>query len=171
VDPTLRSVPADRSLRIEALLERARRLSGPEIRVLVGAVRGEGRPGERDPAEGERRGARNRVISIATRRSGLAREARALGDLSASAVQAAAERPGGAGSRDRLGLLCDAKLAVADAALAILLEDHLSADVAGRLSLPFDRATAITSGADGPPGPRPGLPPAAPAPLLVTEAP
>ena len=140
-------------MRIEAVLERAARLSGPEIRLLAGAFRGEGGPGERDPSEGERRHSRNRVISLATRRSGLACEARTLGSLAALAVQSSAERPEGAGPRDRLGLLCDAKLAVADAALAILLEGHLSRDMAGRLSLPFDLAVAVDPTRARPPDP------------------
>jgi hypothetical protein len=131
-------VPADRLIRIEAILERARQLSGADILALVGAYRGECRPGERDALEGEQRRRRARIISIATARSGLSRQAH---DVQASAVRSAAEQHREAGRLGPLGLLHDAELAVADAALAVLLEDHLSKEIAALLGQPFEEAT------------------------------
>jgi hypothetical protein len=139
MDSTLRSVPADRPARIEAILERARQLGGAEIPVL--ASRGEGCAGERDRLQCERQRRRARAISIAIARSGLWREAGQLQAAAAAAVRSAAEREWGADRLRPLGLLFDAELSAADAILAVLLEDHLSVEWASLLRHPFERAT------------------------------
>ena len=145
MDSTLRSVPADRPARIEAILERARQLGGAEIPVL--ASRGEGCAGEQDRLKFERWRTRARVISIAVARSGLSRQAGQLQAAAASAGRSAAERQWGADRLGPLGLLFDAEMAAADAVLAVLLEDHLSEEVASLLRLPFERATTGAAGA------------------------
>ena len=139
MDPPPRSVPADRPARIEAILERARQLSGAEIPVL--ASRGEDRAGEQDRLTCERRRKRARAISIAVARSGLSRQAERLQAAAAAAVRSAAERNWGADRLGSLGLMFDAEMAAADAVLAVLLEDHLSEAVASLLRQPFERAT------------------------------
>ena len=142
MDLTSRSAPADRLARIETVLERARQLSGTEFPRLVFAFRGEARPGEQGRLEGERRRTRSRAISIAIARSGLARQSDQLKGAAAAAVRSAAERQWKTDGLRTLGLLFDAELAAADAVLAVLLEDHLSAEMARLLSQPFDRATS-----------------------------
>jgi hypothetical protein len=142
MDLTSRSAPADRLARIEAVLERARLLTGTELPKLVFAFRGEGRAGEQDRLVGERRRTRSRAISIAIARSGLARQADQLKGAAATAVRSAAERHWKTDGLKTLGLLFDAELAAADAVLAVLLEDHLSVEMARLLSQPFERATS-----------------------------
>jgi|NGEPerStandDraft_6_1074524.scaffolds.fasta_scaffold10673_4 hypothetical protein len=144
MDPTSRSVPADRLARIEAILERAGTLSGTELPALVFAFRIEGHAGEQDRLGSEYRRRRFRAISIAIARSGLARQAGQLQGAAASAVLSAAARQWKTDRLGPLGLLFDAQLAAADAVLAVLLEDHLSKEVAELLSQPFESAT--TSG-------------------------
>lgn len=141
MDLTSRSAPADRLARIEAVLERARLLTGTELPKLVFAFRGEGRAGEQDRLVGERRRTRSRAISIAIARSGLARQADQLKGAAASAVRSAAERQWKTDGLKTLGLLFDAELAAADAVMAVLLEDYLSVEMARLLSQPFERAT------------------------------
>ncbi len=141
MDPTIPTVPADRLRRIEAILERARRLDGPEVIALIGAYRGDCAPGsgEADLADTPR--TRARAVAAATAHAGLRREASALAAAASSAVRSA---PGVQGHERRLaslGLLYDAELAVADAGLAILLEDHIAAATATTLARPFSVAT------------------------------
>src|SRR4051794_27380805 len=135
------TVPPARLLRIEAILERTRKLTGPELGRLVEAARAEPAPGDQgdhDPSARGRSRKRTRLIVIAVARSGLSPVAREVEHAASIAVRCAA----GSGTRfDRLGLLCDAELAAADAALSILLEDHLSPEMAAFLRAPFDRAT------------------------------
>jgi hypothetical protein len=141
MDPTSWSLPADRLERIEAILERAATLSGTEIPALVFAFRSEGHAGERDPLGSECRRRRSRAISIAIARSGLASQAGQLQAAAATAIRSAAERQWKTGMLSPLGLLFDAEMAAADAVLAVLLEDHLSREVAGLLGQPFNEAT------------------------------
>jgi hypothetical protein len=135
------AVPPARLVRIEAILDRSRRLTGPELGTLVEAARAEPAPGGQEDQDAGPRGRsrkRTRLISIAVARSGLGAMAREIEGAASTAVRTAA----GNGRRfDRFGLLCDAELAAADAALSVLLEDHLSAEMAAFLRAPFDRAT------------------------------
>jgi hypothetical protein len=140
MDSSDRSVPADQLARIEVILERARRLSAPEIATLVRAFRGDGRAGEQGQPERERRRRRTRAISISVARSGLTRRADQVQGSAAAAVRTAAEQRGRTERLGPLGLLFDAERAVADAALAVLLEDHISKEVAGLLRQPFEVA-------------------------------
>jgi len=149
MDPTHRFVPADRPARIEAVLERVRQLGSAEIPVLVFALRGEGHAGEQDRLKCQRRRKRARVLSIAVARSGLSREVGPLQAAAASAVRSAAERQWGTDRLGPLGLMFDAELAAADAVLAVLLEDHLSNEVASLLRQPFERATTGSAAAEG----------------------
>jgi hypothetical protein len=142
MDPTPWSAVADRPTRIEAILERARRLSGADIAALAAAYRGARQPGEHDPLASEHGRRRAQVISIAVARSGRVQEAREVRSSAAAAVRSAAGQAGEAGALDALGLLYDAELAATDAALAVLLEDHLSAEIAAFLAEPFQTATA-----------------------------
>ena len=142
MDPTCRSVPADRLARIEAILERAGTLSSAEIPALVFAFRSEGPAGEQDRRGSEYRRRRFRAISIAVARSGLACQAGQLQGAAARAVLSAAARQWHTERLGPLGLLFDAELAAADAVLAVLLEDHLSKEVAELLGRPFERATS-----------------------------
>jgi|1186.fasta_scaffold177223_1 hypothetical protein len=132
------TVPPERLVRIEEILDRSRRMTGPELGLLVKAARAESVPGDEDAGARARSSKRTRVISIAVARSGLAATARDVEGAASAAVRTAA----GTGTRfDRFGLLCDAELAAADAALSVLLEDHLSAEMAAFLRRPFERAT------------------------------
>ena len=116
-------------------------LRAPEIAALVRAFRGDGRAGELGEPERERRHRRARAISVSVARSGLARRVDQVQGSAAAAVRTAAAQRGATERLGPLGLLFDAELAVADAALAILLEDHLSKEIAGLLRQPFEVAT------------------------------
>lgn len=142
MDPTVQPLSTDRLVRTTAILERARRLSDAEIARLARAFRGDGRAGEQSQLEIERRQLGPRAVASAIAGSGLSRPARQLQNAAPAAVRSAAERAATAPRLRSLGLLGDAQLAVADAALAVLLEDYLPEEMAELLSGPFREATA-----------------------------
>jgi len=140
--PRASSVPSrGRRSRIDEILDRAAQLSATDIRALASAYRGETRAGQQDREEHERAHRRARAIAIAIKRSGRSAEANALQESVSVAVRKAAVREGVAEKR-LLGVVGDAELAIGDAALSVLLRDHLSADVVALLREPFDRVTA-----------------------------
>ncbi len=140
MDPAPLPVDQDRDARIEAILERARRLSANELRRLVATSRGDGGIGFEDRRQVERRRRRLRAVMIAVSRSRASARAAAVQAEAVAAVRSAAAQARVPAAFGRLGTLFDAELAVADAALAVLLEDRLGAEVVALLNEPWLRA-------------------------------
>ena len=123
---------------VSDILDRAERLTAAEIRALASAYRGETEAGQQDPNLRERGRRRSKALSIAIKRSKRAEEAQAVQDSASEAVRTAAARSRGLARMRKLAVVPDAELAVADAALAVLLADHFSDEIAALLREPFD---------------------------------
>lgn len=108
---------------ILAILDRAAALSPAEMVQLAAGLR----EGSHAP----------RTIRIAVARAGRSVAAQGLAAEVAAAVQRAARTAQARRALASLGILFDAGLIAGDAALAVLVADHLSADVAARLSAPW----------------------------------
>jgi len=145
------SRPKPQPAGVPAILDRAGRLSAAEIRALASSYRGETDAGQQDPDQRERGHRRARAASIAIARSGRAREALALQEAASAAVRTSAARARLSRKFRALGgVVGDAELAVGDAALSVLLADHLSKDVAALLREPFDRLATADAAAGTP---------------------
>jgi len=108
---------------IRAILDRAAALEPAELVRLAVGVRTAGHPAH--------------TIEVAVTRSGRSAAAMALTAEVAVAVHRAARAARAERALRSLGILIDAGTAAADAALALLVADRLSANVAARLSAPW----------------------------------
>jgi hypothetical protein len=147
MDATSRPQPQFTS--VSDILDRAERLTAAEIRALASAYRGETQAGQQDPVQRDRGRRRSNALSIAIKRSKRADEAQSVQDSASEAVRTAAARSRGFARMQKLAVVPDASLAVAEAALAILLADSFSAEIAGLLREPFDAVVVDDAVPDG----------------------
>jgi hypothetical protein len=130
---------------IEAILDRARGLSIAEILRLAAHYRHATLPLDGEPVSTEGRLEqpldRTRVISIAATRSGRRSLVHQLQTAAGEAIETAVVSEVDTHVLSRLGLLADAELAVGDAAIAMLLADRLSPQVAKALAGPWQDVT------------------------------
>ena len=122
---------------VESILDRARGLSVPEILRLAALYRRattrlDGEPAGPDPALD-----RPRVISIAASRSGRRSEVHQLQGAAGDAVETAVGSEEATHALLRLGMLGEAEHAVGDAAIAELLADRFSPQIAQALAAPW----------------------------------